>query len=56
MAKSLRSYPESVRREVIARRLQSNTKGLGYWAAVDASARLVKAAKQKVQEAKSEAK
>jgi hypothetical protein len=39
MSKSIRSYPQSERRVVIARRLQSKTSGLGYWAAVDAQKR-----------------
>lgn len=42
MSKSLRSMSESERKAAIARRLSSNTKGLGYWAAVDAQARLTK--------------
>ena len=42
MAESLRSMSESERKAAIARRLSSNTKGLGYWAAVDAQARLTK--------------
>ena len=36
MSKSLRSMSEIERRAAIARRLASNTKGLGYWAAIDA--------------------
>lgn len=44
MSKSLRSMSESERKAAIARRLASNTKGLGYWAAVDAQARLTKRA------------
>jgi hypothetical protein len=44
MSKSLRSMSESERKAAIARRLSSNTKGLGYWAAVDAQARLTKRA------------
>lgn len=44
MSKSLRSMSEFERKAAIARRLASNTKGLGYWAAVDAQARLTKRA------------
>jgi hypothetical protein len=36
MSKSIRSYPQSEKRGIISRRLQSKTSGLGYWAAVDA--------------------
>lgn len=36
MSKSLRSMSKQEQEKAIARRLQSNTKGLGYWAAVDA--------------------
>ena len=36
MSKSLRSMSTVERRKAIARRLASGTKGLGYWAAVDA--------------------
>ena len=39
MSKSLRSMPESKRKEAIARRIASQTKGLGYWAAIDAQAK-----------------
>lgn len=57
MSKSLRSMSEFERKAAIARRLASNTKGLGYWAAVDAQARLTKraadAAKAAAQEVKS---
>jgi hypothetical protein len=49
---------ESERKAAIARRLSSNTKGLGYWAAVDAQARLTKravdAAKAAAQQVKSD--
>lgn len=44
MSKSLRSMSESERKAAIARRLSSKTMGLGYWAAVDAQARLTKRA------------
>ena len=44
MAKSLHSMSESERKAAIARRLSSKTMGLGYWAAVDAQARLTKRA------------
>ena len=33
MSKSIRSYPESERPLIVRRRLASQTKGLGYWAA-----------------------
>lgn len=36
MSKGLRNYPEKQRISVIERRIKSKTKGLGYWAAVDA--------------------
>lgn len=36
MAKSIRSYPASERRAVIARRIDRKSGGLGYWAAIDA--------------------
>lgn len=36
MAKAIRSYPQSERKSVIARRMERKTGGLGYWAAVDA--------------------
>jgi hypothetical protein len=36
MAKGIRNYPKNQRKEVIARRVESNTGGLGYLAAVDA--------------------
>lgn len=35
MSKSLISYPESQRTSIANRRLESNLKGLGYWAAWD---------------------
>jgi hypothetical protein len=38
MSRSLRSMPEEQRNLAITRRLYGNSKGLGYWAAVDASA------------------
>ena len=41
MSKSLRSMSELERKEAIARRLASNTKGLGYWAAVDAQTHIL---------------
>ena len=58
MAKSLRSMSESERKAAIARRLSSKAMGLGYWAAVDAQARLTKravdAAKAAAQQVKSD--
>ena len=36
MSKAIRSYPKDQQERVIDRRIASNTKGLGYWAAVDA--------------------
>jgi hypothetical protein len=36
MCQSLRKVPENLREDTIIRRLASNTRGLGYWAAVDA--------------------
>ena len=39
MTKSLRSMSKPEREAAISRRLAGNTKGLGYWAAIDAQAR-----------------
>ena len=39
MSKSLRSMSEYERSAAISRRLKSESKGLGYWAAVDAQKR-----------------
>lgn len=36
MAQSLRSIPAADRQQAILRRIHSQTKGLGYWAAIDA--------------------
>jgi hypothetical protein len=36
MAKGIASYPKHEQAKVAARRLQSNSQGLGYWSAVDA--------------------
>lgn len=36
MSKSIRSYPNVVRPQVVARRIARKTMGLGYWAAIDA--------------------
>ena len=36
MSKSIRSFPKQIQHVVVARRLASETKGLGYWAAKDA--------------------
>jgi len=36
MSKAIRSYPQSERRNVITRRLERKSGGLGYWAALDA--------------------
>lgn len=36
MAKAIRSFPKQVQNVVVSRRLASDTKGLGYWSAVDA--------------------
>lgn len=35
MSKGLRNYKEEDRAKVAQRRLQNNTKGLGYWGAYD---------------------
>lgn len=35
MSKALSSYPEDHRRTVAERRVINNTKGLGYWGAMD---------------------
>lgn len=40
MSKSLRSFPEAMRPIIAKRRLAGNTKGNGYWAAVDAATKL----------------
>ena len=42
MAKGLRNYPKHEQREVVRRRLEKSTGGLGYWAAVDYQERLKK--------------
>lgn len=47
MAKGLRNMSEIERREAVRRRLANGTKGLGYWAAVDAQKRIEKAAEEK---------
>lgn len=40
MTKSIASYPEGQRRDVIKRRLAQNSRGGGYWAARDAAQKL----------------
>lgn len=40
MSKSIASYPADQRVAVIRRRLSANTRGIGYWAAVQAAQRL----------------
>jgi len=47
MSKSIRSYPEAERRAVIARRIKADTKGLGYWSAVEADKRPKKGVPEK---------
>lgn len=42
MSKGLRNYPKHEQREIMRRRLEKSTGGLGYWAAVDYQARLAK--------------
>ena len=42
MSKSIRSYPIKEQAKVIARRVASNSKGLGYWAAIDALVKISK--------------
>lgn len=42
MSKSIKSYPESKRKEVIERRLKNDARGLGYLAALDAQKRAEK--------------
>ena len=42
MSKSLKSYPESKRAEVVSRRLRNKTGGLGYLAALDYQVKKVK--------------
>jgi hypothetical protein len=44
MSKAIKSYPESQRKAVVARRLASNTGGLGYLAAQDAQMREIRKA------------
>ena len=39
MTKSIRSYPQPERRNVISRRLERKSGGLGYWGAMDARER-----------------
>jgi len=41
MSKPLRSMSDVERKQAIARRLASQSKGLGYWAAVDADRKYV---------------
>ena len=43
MTKSIKSYPESERPKVVARRLKSKTGGLGYVSAVEAEKHMAKA-------------
>lgn len=40
MSKSLRSFPEAMRPQVAKRRIAGNTKGNGYWGAIDAADKL----------------
>lgn len=56
MAKAIRRYPKSVREGVIRRRLANPTKGLGYWAAVDAQNRINAGQKEMVLDSTSKAK
>lgn len=36
MSTAIRRYPEHLQKMVIERRIKGETKGLGYWAAIDA--------------------
>ena len=40
MSRSLRSMQKDERKTAIDRRLKSETKGLGYWAAIDAAVKI----------------
>lgn len=42
MSKGLRNMSKDEREQAIRRRLSNTVRGLGYWGAVDASARIVK--------------
>lgn len=41
MSKAIRRYSEADRKMVIERRIKGETKGLGYWATIDARKHLV---------------
>lgn len=43
MSRALSSYPDTRRAAAIQRRLTEDTRGLGYWAAIDARAQQYKA-------------
>jgi len=49
MTKPLCRYVPEIRNEVIKRRIQEKTMGLGYWSAVDAMFRTMKAPKALLQ-------
>ena len=50
MSKSIRSYPEWERKDVIARRIKNNAGGLGTLAAKDALAKVGKLKEEKKEE------
>ena len=52
MAKGIASYPKHEQAKVAARRLQSNSQGLGYWSAVDAQKGAIRRAPPKNRRAK----
>ena len=37
MSRAIRSFAEAFRKTVVIRRLKNRTKGLGFWAAIDAA-------------------
>jgi len=37
MSRSIKSFPEDQRKEAVLRRLKKRTKGIGFWAAMDAA-------------------
>lgn len=37
MSRSIRSFPAEQRKQAVLRRLRSGSKGIGFWAAIDAA-------------------
>lgn len=48
MSKAISSYPDFLSDEVVVRRINGETKGLGYWAAIDYTKRKRKIVKRKI--------